>query len=76
MNGTGLLGGLRPPRSPGECRPWVEDAVRWITYVGVAEGFDDGTYRPANNTSRAQLVRMLHRVAGSPPVTGLPESSP
>jgi predicted outer membrane repeat protein len=64
--------GLLPAHGFSDVPAWVEDAVRWIAYVGVADGFPDGTYGPDLDISRAQVVRMLYRMAGSPSVSGLP----
>jgi hypothetical protein len=51
---------------------WIDDAVDWIWFYGHASGYDDDTYRPANPLTRAQYVRMLYRLAGSPDVAGYP----
>jgi hypothetical protein len=64
--------GLLPAHGFSDVPAWVEDAVQWIAYVGVADGFPDGTYGPDLDISRAQVVRMLYRMAGSPSVSGLP----
>jgi hypothetical protein len=45
---------------------WVEDAVRWISAKGYAEGWPDGTYRPNANINRGQVTNMLWKIAGSP----------
>jgi hypothetical protein len=55
--------------------PWIDDAVEWITDPGrqppFATGYPDLTYRPALEVSRGQVARLLHRIAGAPPVDDL-----
>ena len=63
---------LLPEHPFSDVPGWVEDAVRWAIYLGYAEGFPDHTYRPDIDISRAQVVRMLYRVAGSPDLSGYP----
>jgi hypothetical protein len=63
---------LLPAHGFSDVPAWVEDAVRWAVYLGYAEGFADHTYRPDLDINRAQVVRMLYRVAGSPDVSALP----
>ena len=52
--------------------PWVTDAVDWAFCGTYMTGYDDGTFRPDLPITRAQVARLLYRVAGSPDVTGLP----
>ena len=54
------------PHGLSDVPPWVEDAVRWAVGEGIASGFDNGTFRPNDPITRAQVVRMVHRLAGSP----------
>lgn len=57
---------------------WVEDAVSWATFdpsgptEPVMSGFPDDTFRPNDPISRAEVVRLLYRFVGSPPVGSLP----
>lgn len=44
---------------------WYYDAVAWASDLGVIEGFDDGTFRPEQNTTREQFAVMLYRYAAS-----------
>jgi hypothetical protein len=37
--------------------------VEWMVDVGLADGFDDGTFRPASDVTRQELVAFLHRAA-------------
>jgi hypothetical protein len=57
---------------------WVEEAVTWATFDpdGPTEPFmtgnPDGTFRPEDPISRAEVVRLLYRYVGSPSVGSLP----
>ena len=52
--------------------PWVEDAVRWAKGEGIATGITPTTFVPNDPITRAEVVRMKYRFAGSPPVAVLP----
>jgi hypothetical protein len=56
----------------GDVPEWVEDAVRWAIAEGIATGYPNNTFRPNLDITRAQVVRMKYRLAGSPDVSGLP----
>jgi len=45
---------------------WYEDAVNWLLFEELAEGYDDNTFRGDLNITRAQVTRMIHRLFGSP----------
>lgn len=49
---------------------WIDPAVDWITYWGLANGYPNNTYRPDNPITRAEVTRMMWRHAGSPSVGG------
>ena len=49
---------------------WAYEAIVWASDEGIIEGFDDNTFRPEANISRAQMVTMLYRYEGSPAVKG------
>jgi lysophospholipase L1-like esterase len=57
---------------------WVEPAVRWAVANDFMTGFADGSFGPTRPITRAQVVRLLHRLAGEPVVdtphglTGVP----
>jgi hypothetical protein len=38
--------------------------IAWMAEAGVAEGFDDGTFRPAAPVTRQAMVAFLHRSGG------------
>lgn len=43
--------------------------IAWLTSIGVAQGFEDGTFRPGSLVRRDAMAGFLYRLAGSPPVT-------
>lgn len=49
--------------APGD---WYADAIAWAASEGVAEGYEDGSFRPNDAITREQLAAMLWRYAGSP----------
>ena len=56
----------------GDTPAWVRDAVDWHWCRGFMTGYPDNTFRADLSITRAQLVRMLYREAGSPRVDELP----
>ena len=53
--------------APGD---WYADAIAWAAAEGVAEGYEDGSFRPNDAITREQLAAMLWRYAGSPEAGG------
>jgi len=57
---------------------WVDAAVRWAVAGGYVTGYDNGSFGPTRGMTRAQIVRVLFRLVGSPVVdtphglTGVP----
>lgn len=49
---------------------WAHDAIAWAYHAGVAYGVSGTLFSPNTAISRAQLVTMLYRYAGSPEVSG------
>ena len=45
-------------------------AVEWMYAEGLANGYEDGTYGATRPVSRQAMAAFLHRLAGSPDVTG------
>lgn len=45
---------------------WYARAIAWAVAEGVAEGYEDGSFRPNDAITREQLAAMLWRYAGSP----------
>jgi hypothetical protein len=48
--------------------PFCTD-VSWASSEGIASGYGDGTFRPADPVSRASMTAFLYRAAGSPAFT-------
>ena len=42
------------------------DSIGWLAGVGIASGYEDGTFRPARTVSRQAVAAFLHRYAGEP----------
>ncbi len=49
---------------------WAEAAICWAAENGIVGGFPDGTFKPNNNVTRAQVAVMLKNQADVPPSTG------
>ena len=79
FDGSPDVSGL-PGHGFGDVPAWLTDAVKWMTAdldgIGpgqpLATGYPDGTYKPGNDITRAQVARMLYRYSGSPDVSGFP----
>jgi glucose/arabinose dehydrogenase len=48
--------------------------IVWMGEEGIADGFNDGTFRPGNVVTRAAMAAFLYRAAGEPAFT--PPSEP
>lgn len=46
------------------------DEIRWVADEDIAEGFDDGTFRPARSVTRAQMTVFVWRTVGEPKIEG------
>ena len=45
---------------------WFYDAVRYAYETGLMDGVEDSLFAPNSETTRAQLVTILYRLAGEP----------
>ena len=52
---------------------WYHDGVHFCIEEGLMNGMDTGDFQPGGNTTRAQLVTILYREAGSPDVSSVTE---
>lgn len=43
---------------------WYEEALAWAVKYGIVAGFDDGTFKPNEPLTRAQIVSILYRYHG------------
>ncbi len=46
------------------------DGIMGISYAGITGGYDDGTYRPNETVTRAQMATFLSRARDMAPATG------
>jgi hypothetical protein len=51
---------------------WSDEALDWAKATGVVNGYADGSYRPARNVERGQLLPMLYDVR---PFTDVPATA-
>jgi len=70
---SGYLEQVYPAHGFTDVPPWVEDTVRWITSTvndpALMTGISPTRFRPNDPITRAQVVRMLHRLVGVPSVS-------
>ncbi len=50
---------------------WYADAVEYVVSRGLMTGVGENNFAPETETTRAMMVTLLYRLAGSPDVTGL-----
>ena len=43
---------------------WAESYIETLRSLGIMEGYPDGTFRPNNNVTKAELVTLLNRTFG------------
>jgi hypothetical protein len=61
------------PHGFSDVPAWVNDAVQWAAHdpdgsgplEPMVAGFPDGTFKPGVDITRAQVTRMLHRLAAT-----------
>lgn len=75
MAGEPDASGMVHPFYDVEENEYYTDAIAWAYHEGVVLGYDDGTFAPHDNVTRAQLVTFLYRyarkVAGDPSTIGV-----
>jgi len=54
---------------------WYHDGVHYCLENGLMNGYPGDLFGPGDNTTRAQLVTMLHRLEGEPEAVGASEFS-
>nr|MCR4963639.1 S-layer homology domain-containing protein [Bacillota bacterium] len=75
-NNNGSEGNNTPPSQPGQtyadvpANAWFADAVDYVTEKGLMQGVGANLFAPNSATSRAMIVTVLYRLAGSPAVSG------
>ena len=60
------------PHGLSDVPAWVEDPVTWARAFNYMTGYPDGTFGPGLTITRAQLVRLLYRLEGSPDASSHP----
>ena len=50
---------------------WYHDAVKYTYENGIISGYNNTTFAPADNLTRAMLVTILHRMESAPYVAGV-----
>ena len=77
VSSAGTGAGLLAVEDFPDCDPsdWYAAYVTYVSDNNLITGRDDGTFAPADNVSRADLVTILWRMAGEPVVTaaGFPD---
>ena len=58
------------PFRDAETTAWYHDGVHYCIENGIMQGYSKTKFGPNDATTRAQLVVILHRLAGSPSVGG------
>lgn len=53
---------------------WAEDAIKAAQGAGYLNGYEDGTFGPANPLTRAEAVTVINRVLGRGPLHGIMHS--
>ncbi len=53
-----------------DCTKWYHEGIDFALETGIMEGVGDQLFSPNGKVTRAQMVTMLYRMAGSPQVTG------
>lgn len=43
---------------------WARSAINAAAQLGIVNGYEDGTFRPANNITRAETIQMVNNVLG------------
>lgn len=43
---------------------WAEEAVNNLTSLGIINGYEDNSFRPDNNVTRAEFLKMLVQITG------------
>ena len=42
---------------------WAVEAVSWASSIGIIRGYEDGTFKPFNNVTKAEFAQMLYAFA-------------
>ena len=50
---------------------WAVDYIWWLKHNGISVGYPDGTFRPDNNITRAEMAVMLKKTASTVVAAGV-----
>ena len=70
MAGSPNVSGLTEPFTDVSDNHWARDAIIWAYESAFIKGYNATTFGPEDGLTRAQLVTILHRYAGSPTASG------
>ena len=56
-------------RFPDISRSWAREYINIAAQLGYVVGYDDGTFRPNSNISRAEAITLINRVLGRDKLT-------
>jgi hypothetical protein len=64
------------PHGMTDITPFYENAVRWAIHNGLANGFQDDTYRTGNNINRGNAARIFYNTNRAPDAWANPGTAP
>ncbi|MFF2020166.1 S-layer homology domain-containing protein, partial [Paenibacillus sp. NPDC058177] len=50
---------------------WARESINSATEAGILKGYEDGTFRPKKNMTRAEAVTMINRLTSRGPLAGV-----
>ena len=62
---------LENPFSDVKTKKWYAPYVLWAADQGLVSGYEDGTFRPESELTRAEILQLLYAWAGKPSVEGV-----
>ncbi|WP_430885637.1 S-layer homology domain-containing protein [Fusibacter sp. JL216-2] len=62
MLGSDMIGLESTITDMNSVSPWAKDAVKAVDYHGVVSGFEDGSFKPNDNATRAHGIVMLKKL--------------
>lgn len=77
-SGMPVLKPVNPKFSDVSIGYWAFDEIETVAYHGIMGGYPDGTFRPANKVTRAEVAVALYKLINAnlvPPTTDLPSET-
>ena len=62
---------LENPFSDIKLSKWYAPYVLWAASEGLVAGYEDGTFRPENELTRAEVLQLLYAKEGKPSIEGI-----